>query len=235
VLVFLDADTDPAPGFVTRLAATAAETGGMVSVAPTHRTVALTERASAVPNVVALMAGTGIGRPGHWWRRPVGFGPALAVPRAAYLAAGGHGTVRAEVAEDVALAQALAAAGVPVLAAADAGEGAVEYRMYPEGAGALVQGWTKNLAAGAGKIAPLRTATVALWVTGGLLAAVRPVAYVLYAVQMAVLFRRAGRFGAATPVLYPLPLLVFVVLVVRSLLRRVRGRPVAWRGRWVTP
>jgi 4,4'-diaponeurosporenoate glycosyltransferase len=235
VLVFLDADTVPAAGFVTRLAAAAAETGGMVSVAPTHRVGAVAERASAVPNVVALMAGTGTGRPGHWWRRPVGFGPAVGVPRAIYVAAGGHGTVRAEVAEDVALAQALAAAGVPVLAAADAGEGAVEYRMYPEGARALVQGWTKNLAAGAGKVPPLRAAAVALWVTGGLLATVRPLGYVLYAAQMAVLFRRAGRFGAAASLLYPLPLLAFVGLAGRSALRRGRGRPVPWRGRWVTP
>ena len=235
VLVFLDADTVPAAGFVTRLAAAAAETGGMVSVAPTHRTGALAERASAVPNVVALMAGTGTGRPGHWWRRPVGFGPAVGVPRATYLAAGGHGTVRADVAEDIALAQALAAAGVPVIAAADAGEGAVEYRMYPEGARALVQGWTKNLAAGAGKVAPLRAAAVALWVTGGLLAAVT--AARLRAVRRAdgVLFRRAGRFGAVTPLLYPLPLLAFVGLALRSALRRGRGRPVPWRGRWVAP
>jgi 4,4'-diaponeurosporenoate glycosyltransferase len=235
VLVFLDADTVPAAGFVTRLAAAAAESGGMVSVAPTHRTGALVERASAVPNVVALMAGTGTGRPDHWWRRPVGFGPAVAVPCATYLAAGGHGRVRAEVAEDVALAQALAAAGVPVMAAADAGEGAVEYRMYPEGARTLVQGWTKNLAAGASKVAALRAAAVALWVTGGLLAAVRPLGYLLYAAQMAVLFRRAGRFGAATPLLYPLPLLAFVGLSIRSALRRGLGRPVPWRGRWVAP
>jgi hypothetical protein len=81
----------------------------------------------------------------------------------------------------------------------------------------------------------LRAAAVALWVTGGLLAAVRPLGYLLYAAQMAVLFRRAGRFGAVTPLLYPLPLLVFVGLAIRSALRRGRGRPVPWRGRWVAP
>jgi 4,4'-diaponeurosporenoate glycosyltransferase len=235
VLVFLDADTTPAPGFVARLAAAAAATGGMVSVQPTHRVERIDERASAVASLVALMAGTGHGRCGHWWRRPVGFGPAVAVPRQIYRDTGGHDLVRADVAEDVALAQAMAAQDVPVTAFADAGEGAIEYRMYPEGGRALVEGWTKNLAAGASKIAPVRALAVGVWITGALVAVRSPVAYVMYAAQLAVLLPRAGRFGPATALVYPLPLLAFAGLFARSLSRRGRRRPVSWRGRWVAP
>jgi 4,4'-diaponeurosporenoate glycosyltransferase len=233
VLVFLDADTTPAPGFVSRLAAVAAASGGMVSVQPTHRVWRIDERASAVANLVALMAGTGHGRCGHWWRRPVGFGPAVAVPSQIYRNSGGHALVRAEVAEDVALAQAMAARGVPVAAFADAGEGAIEYRMYPEGRRALVDGWTKNLAAGASKIAPVRALAVGMWVAGAVLALRSPVTYLMFAAQLAVLLPRAGRFGRATALLYPLPLLAFAGLFVRSLSRRACQRPVRWRGRWV--
>jgi 4,4'-diaponeurosporenoate glycosyltransferase len=239
VLVFVDADTEPAPGFVSRLSAAAVGTGGMVSVQPTHRVERLYERASAVANVVTLMAGTGRGRPGSWWRGPVGFGPAIAVPRSVYLDAGGHGLVAAEVAEDIALAHAFAARGVPVTALADAAAGEVEYRMYPDGPRSLVEGWTKNLAAGAGKIPPLRGALVALWITGALvgMASVptRPLGYAVFVLQFTVLFRRAGRFGPLTAVCYPLPLLAFVALFIRSATRRLTGRPVAWRGRWVAP
>jgi 4,4'-diaponeurosporenoate glycosyltransferase len=235
VLVFLDADTTPAPGFVARLAAAAVATGGMVSVQPTHRVERIDERASAVASLVALMAGTSDGRWGHWWRRPVGFGPAVAIPHRIYRETGGHELVRTDVAEDVALAQVMAARGVPVAAFADAGEGAIEYRMYPEGKRTLVEGWTKNLAAGAAKIAPLRALAVGVWVAGALVAMRSPVSYAAYAAQLAVLLPRAGRFGSATALLYPLPLLAFAGLFARSLSRRVRRQPVTWRGRWVTP
>jgi 4,4'-diaponeurosporenoate glycosyltransferase len=238
VVVFLDADTEPSPGFVERLAAAAARTGGMVSVQPTHHVERVYERASAACNTVALMAGTGETGPGRrWWRGPVGFGPALAVPRQPYLASGGHGLVRADVAEDIALARALDGAGIPVAAYADAGEDAVRYRMYPEGPRSLVEGWTKNLAAGAGSIPPLRAVLVGLWITGALQAAIAvtvvPLAYLAFAGQAAVLFRRAGRFGWLTSLLYPLALAAFVVLCANSATRRVARRPVTWRGRTV--
>jgi 4,4'-diaponeurosporenoate glycosyltransferase len=240
VLVFLDADTEPGTGFVDRLAAAAAAAGGMVSVQPTHRVERLYERASAVANVVALMAGTGpaCAKRG-WWRGPVGFGPAMAVPRDVYLAAGGHRLVHDEVAEDVALAHALADRGIAVSAFADAGGGEVEYRMYPDGLRPLVQGWTKNLAAGASKIPPVRALLVAVWITAAISAVAampsRPLGYASFAGQFAVLFRRAGRFGAITAAAYPLPLFTFVALFARSAFGRATKRPAAWRGRWVTP
>jgi 4,4'-diaponeurosporenoate glycosyltransferase len=238
VVVFLDADTEPAPGFVSRLGAAVVATGGLVSVQPTHRVERLYERASAACNTVAMMAGTGpLPRGARWWKGPVGFGPALAVPRQQYLDLGGHGLVRREIAEDIAIARAMAERGVPVAAYADAGAGSLRYRMYAEGPASLIEGWTKNLAAGAGSIPPLRAAVVGLWVTGALRAVVllpsAPGLYLLFALQAVVLFRRAGRFGFVTGLLYPLPLTAFVALFARSGLRRLTGRPVRWRGRRV--
>ena len=243
VVVFLDADAEPAPGFVARLAAAAAEREGLVSVQPTHVVARAYERASATCNVVALMAGTGASGARRWWRGPVAFGPALAVPRQRYLDAGGHQLVRGAVTEDLALAAAFARLGVPVAAYADAGEGAIVYRMYPEGPRSLVQGWAKNLAAGARSVPALRAAAIALWVAGGLAAAASAVAwvagrwaapaaalmYALYAVQHAVLMRRAGRFGAVAAAAYPLPLACFAALAVASAFPRRRE----WRGRLV--
>ncbi len=113
VLVFLDANTEPAPRFVARLAAAAVARDGLVTVQPTHRVERPYEHLSAVCNVVALMAGTGHtlppGSPGRWWRGPVGFGPAMAVPRARYFDAGGHAGVRAAVVEEMEPALARAA------------------------------------------------------------------------------------------------------------------------------
>ena len=225
VLVFLDADVEPAPGFVIALAADAARTGGLVSAHPWHRVERPDEHLSATAALVAVLgAGTG--------RRPVGFGPAMAIGRSAYLRSGGHGAVRHHVAEDLALARHV---DVPVhahLARPDE----LRARMYPGGWRQLAEGWTKNLAAGATTVPPLRTALVALWITGCLSAlALGPVAYLLVAVQHAVLLRRIGGYGVVTAVLWPLPMAAFLLLFLRSAVARATRRDVAWRGRMVQP
>jgi 4,4'-diaponeurosporenoate glycosyltransferase len=238
VVVFLDADTEPGPRFVGDLARRAAGTGGVVSVQPWHRVERPFEHASAFANLVAVLgAGTGPPTRRRWWRRPMAFGPALAVDRAAYLAAGGHGAVRGEIAEDVALAAHLAAQGLAVESWCG---GDIAYRMYPEGPRSLVEGWTKNLAAGATATAPLRTAAVAVWITGTLssvgLVTGGPAAWALLGlvvVQVAVLLRRVGRFGIIDALLFPVLLTAFVGLFACSLGRRALGRPATWRGREV--
>jgi 4,4'-diaponeurosporenoate glycosyltransferase len=241
VVVFLDADTEPAPGFVGRLAAAAVASDGLVSVQPAHRVERPYEHLSAVCNVVALMAGTGRvppprRRPGRWWRGPVGFGPALAVPRQRYFAAGGHARVRAAVAEDMALAGEFDRVGIPVAAFVAGSNGGIRYRMYPEGPAALWRGWSKNLAAGAGRVPIVRVALVAVWIAAGLRAAGRarnrPGAYALYGLQAGLLFRRAGAFHPLLGLIYPLPLAAFVALTGRSVLSRA-GWSVQWRGRLV--
>lgn len=240
VLVFLDADTRPASGFVERLASYASAHQAMVSVQPSHRPGQAYEQLSSVCNVVALMAGLGETPTGTrtWWRGPVGFGPAVAVPRQAYFGAGGHGCARADVADDLALAGCMSRAGLPVAAFADAGEGGISYRMYPEGMAGLVEGWSKNLTAGAARVPLLRSALIALWVTGAvrssLSAASRPGTYGLYMLQMWALMRRAGRFHPAAALLYPVPVGAFLALFARSALSNLTGRPLPWRGRMVT-
>ena len=170
ILVFLDADTRPAPGFVTQIAADAHQLGGLVSVQPRHHVRQLYEQLSAVANVVASMASTGApaGNRRAWWRGPVGFGPAMAVPASAYIRAGGHERAKTAVAEDLALARTMHMAGTPVVAY-HSGRGPcfIEYRMYPHGLSSLIEGWTKNLAAGACAVPPVRAALVAVWVSGG--------------------------------------------------------------------
>lgn len=107
------------------------------------------------------------------------------------------------------------------------------FRMYPGGRG-LVEGFTKNLSAGASGIRRWVAVAVGLWVTalaGG------PFAhwawYVAGAAQVWVLGRRVGRYGPLTALLYPLALAAFVVLVVRSVLLARGRRAVRWRGRTI--
>jgi 4,4'-diaponeurosporenoate glycosyltransferase len=240
VLVFLDADVEPVGAEVGHLAALALRTGGVVSAHPRHRVVKAYERLSAGPALVALLgAGTGGPARHRWWRRPFAFGPALAMPTLVYRRIGGHAAVRSTVVDDVSLAALADRAGVPVTSLL--GGPGLTYRMYPDGVSGLVEGWTKNLAAGGQAVPPVRLAAVVAWVSAALQAAIGAVqlsplgtaAYLLFAVQFLVLTRRIGRFGALTAVLYPVALAAFVALFAGSVvLTAGRGR-VRWRGRVV--
>lgn len=240
VLVFLDADTEPAPGAIGALAG-AAQEGALVSAHPRHRVERAYEHLSAGPAVVTTLGGGLGGTPRHrWWRRPIAFGPAIAVRRDVYEHIGGHASVCSDVAEDLALARVADRAGVPVRSLL--GGPLLTYRMYPEGVGSLLEGWSKNLAVGAGATPPVRLAATVTWVSAGLQAGVSlatlagwpaVVAYLAFAAQFAVLAGRVGRFGPVTPLAFPLVLAGFVLLFVRSTALVLHRRSVPWRGRQV--
>jgi 4,4'-diaponeurosporenoate glycosyltransferase len=231
ILVFLDADCRPTEAFVDRLAAQSAATGGLVSVQPWHAVERPYEQLSAFPNLIAV-AGAGTGRvpASRWWRRPAAFGPAVALRREAYERLGGHAAVAASVTDDIALARAADHAGIAVASYVDAG---IEYRMYPTGVRSLVEGWSKNLAAGASSLAPLRLALLVLWVTSCGIAALHPMTalYPVFALQLLVLWRPVGRFRLLTALLFPIPLAAFVWLTARSLWFTHVRKTVRWRDR----
>jgi 4,4'-diaponeurosporenoate glycosyltransferase len=241
-LVFLDADVEPAPGALEALVDEARRRGGLVSCQPEHIIERLYERCSAGPAVVTLLgAGLGVAPRRSRWRGPVAFGPAIAIARASYESFDGHGAVRGAIDDDLALARVAAAADVPVVALL--GGRLLRYRMYPDGMRALIEGWSKNLATGAQGIPRARLLATVTWVAGALGAAIAVtsdvsvialVLYAAYALHMAVMLRRVGRFGVVTAILYPLPLMVFVALFARSWFATRVRRQVSWRGRDVT-
>lgn len=246
-LVFLDADTEVEPGGLDRVLGEHRRRRGLVSVQPFHVPRRAYERLSAFFNVVAMM-GVDAFRPGGGRRPPRGaFGPCLVTSRHEYLAAGGHAAVRSEVVEDVALAHRYTAAGLPVSCLG--GRGSVRFRMYPGGIGQLVEGWSKNFAAGAGATRAATFLLISMWLSGCVSAAwylgraaggagplTLPAAMALYAafaVQLAWMLARVGRFGWAPAAAFPVPLAFFLVVFARSVvLTNVRGR-VTWRGRTV--
>jgi 4,4'-diaponeurosporenoate glycosyltransferase len=188
-----------------------------------------------------------------------GFGPCIVASRRDYLACGGHAAVHDRVVEDMAFADAARGKGLPV--ACLAGRGCVEFRMYPDGLPAMVEGWSKGLASGSGGSPPLARALMTAWITGALssviLLALGVAAlggstrtgtasvfgawavgiYALYAAQAWWMLRRIGSFGPATAFLFPLPLAFFLAVFARSVwLAKVKGS-VTWKGRLssVTP
>ncbi|HEY8547952.1 MAG TPA: glycosyltransferase [Acidimicrobiales bacterium] len=235
-MLFLDADTRLAPDALGRLLATL-PAGGLLSVQPFHEVVRPHEQLSAVPNLVAMM-GSAAFTPIPTDAARAAFGPCLLVGADAYRAVGGHAAVRGEVIEDVALARRFRAAGRPVRALA--GRGVASFRMYPGGLGALVEGWSKNLARGAGGVGVPVALAAAAWVaacaavaagvgTGSL----PPAAYLAVAAQWWWMLRRIGSFRWWAWALWPVPLAAFVALFLRSAALTVARRPVRWRGRRV--
>lgn len=261
LLLFVDADTELAPGALGGLLEVYAGTGpgpggGLLSVQPFHVVRRGYEQLSAYFNAVSLLASGAFGaRPP---RRSMAFGPVLLTSRADWEAVGTHAAVRADVLDDVALARAYDVAGLPVRCLV--GGRAARMRMYPAGPRQLVEGWSKNFASGAAATSPVPALAVTGWVAAhhavavgaltwlvGLLGATPADVHVPTAVvasawalawagaaaQLRSVLRRIGSFAWWTWALFPVTLLAFDLVFARSvLLTGVRGS-VPWRGRAV--
>lgn len=245
-LVFVDADVSFAPGGLTAVIDRLEDRGGLVSVEPFQVVERFDERLSALFGTVSVM-GTGVAALGRS-APTTAFGPVLACRRADYEAVGGHAADRGAIAEDVALAARFVQAGRPVLI--EGGGDLVSFRMYPLGVRQLVEGWTKNIATGAGATPRRRLLAVVLWIgallssayglAGGLAAladgraatfALAAVVALAFAAQLGVMFRQLGSFGWWAPLAYPVLAVAFVAIFARSLYLTLVRREVSWKGR----
>lgn len=244
-LVFLDADVTLGPDALEAIVAEGRARGGLVSVQPYHRMERPYERFSALFNVIGFM-GVGAASPGRDGRASRGaFGPVLTCDRDDYDAIGGHASVRAEIVDDVALAQQFEDHGRSVHAFGGADQ--VSFRMYPSGMGQLVEGWSKNFATGAGSVPIGRFLLVGAWVTAALVTlqvaadALRQpdpgtVASALVVCgamvfQLRRFLSQLGNFGWRWAVAYPALLAMFLVVFARSVWLTAVRRQVQWRGR----
>jgi 4,4'-diaponeurosporenoate glycosyltransferase len=239
-LVFIDADVRMASGALDVVTSQQRTIGGLVSVQPHHLAVRPYEQLSALFNVIAIM---GVGA-GHSSPPTGAFGPVLTTTFADYQRVGGHRSVRADVAEDVALAQRYQDSGLAVNIRL--GGDLINFRMYPKGIRGLLEGWTKNFCAGALSTRFPTLAATVLWVTAlgsatlGLFDAIAgqtPLLhvglYVAFVAQLAVLLHRVGRFNWWTSVLYPVGLVTFFGVFVRSTWRTLVRRSTRWSGRTI--
>jgi len=249
-LLFLDADTElTTPDSLERLLLTFQTLGGRggLSVQPYHGAVRWYESLSAVFNII-VMAGMNVFTPRGERIPGAGlFGPCLLCRREDYMAAGGHKGVRGEVMEDLALGQAFRRIGLPVHCLG--GRGTISFRMYPESLGQLIEGWTKNFGAAASYTHPLVFGMIIAWISGGFSAltlllegikggspfwmATGIMAYLVYAGQMAWLAGRVGRFQPVLLALFPVLLLFFTLVFLRSLFQTKVLHTVRWRGRQI--
>jgi 4,4'-diaponeurosporenoate glycosyltransferase len=230
-LLFLDADVRPAVDLLDRVAGVVElQPDAVVSLQPWHVTERPVEQASLLFNITALMGSGAFTVAGSSIASRVAFGPVLGVRRDVYDSFGGHShhTIRALHTEDIGMARAVGAVALFT------GGPDTTFRMYPDGLRQTLHGWTRSIATGARYTRWwLALATLAwIWsLAGGWLAL--PLVYPLSALQVWVLGRRAGSIHPLTALLYPVAVAVFAVVFVWSLVVRIMGRDVTWKGRRV--
>jgi len=244
-LLLTDADTVHAPDSVGRALARLRATGaGLLSVVPTHIAVRPWERLQGVFQLLLLIACRAGGRRRRAGERRFSIGQYLLFDRAAYDRVGGHPAVRDRVAEDLAFARMVEAAGdrFELLYA----PGLMQVRMYPEGFAAFVRGWRRNFREGmraAGVAGVLEIAAVLGWLLGAPLTVATAgggaglaVGAAGFAVACAAIARRQRALGQLpwwTAPAYPLFAGVFVWVSLLALYDRLRRAPIRWRGREV--
>jgi chlorobactene glucosyltransferase len=249
LLLFTDADTRHAPGLLGRaVGALRQSEADLLTVAPRQRCETFWERI-VMPQIWLLL---GVryhpARVNHSRRARdvIANGQFILMSRASYEAVGTHEAVRGQVAEDLALAQAVVRRGGRLHFAF--AERLMETRMY-EGLGPLVEGWSKNVYLGGRRSfpeEPIRRALVPVmlalafcfWLAppvavllGALGGGSSPAA--IAATLFAALFWCLICFGMQIPPVYglgyPLGAAVALFIAARSTWRG--RRRVEWRGR----
>lgn len=241
-LLFIDADVRLAPDALAALIASYGRGETVVSIQPYHRVGGGYEQLALIFNLIQLGSnGTTLSQ-----QAPVGlFGPAVCIARSAYEQIGGFASVRNSVVEDVAIGARLLQAGFPVKLFL--GGDLIHFRMYRDGFASLVEGWTKNFAAGAAKSPAWLAALIFLWITGcaavplGLLlsifsarwvqSAVFLLLYAAWVLELRRIGRKTGSFFPVTYGFYPLSLCLFLWVFLRSAIKRLLKQPVKWKGR----
>lgn len=247
LLLFVDADVVLGPDAIARLLATYAVGSGVISVQPFHRIQRLYENLSYFFNLIQIAA-NGICLPFNHKNTGL-YGPVILIATRDYEAIDGHQSVQRSVIEDVALGHTLTAKAIKYRLFL--GGLTISYRMYGSGLRQLYQGWVKNIAAGAAKTPHGLLAMVLIWVTAcaavvvdltiaafaadtaGLLQA--GVIYVLIVAQLIWATRLAGNFSWLAIFVFPLWLLSFIVIFLLSLIYKLFGINIIWKGRKVTP
>lgn len=241
-LLFIDADVRLAPDALAALLARYGSGEAVVSVQPYHRVGSGYEQLALVFNLIQLGSnGTTLPR-----QAPVGlYGPMVCIARSVYDQVGGFSSVCDSVVEDVALGARFLQAGYPVRLFL--GGDRIHFRMYRNGLSSLVEGWTKNFAAGATQSPVWLAAVIFLWVAGcaavplGFLlsmftaswvqSALFLLLYVAWVLELRRIGSKTGSFLHVMYGLYPLSLCLFLWVFLCSIVKRLLKRPVQWKGR----
>lgn len=242
LLLFLDADVRLGQEGIRTLLQAYLQERLTVSVQPYHKTVKMHEQLSMIFNLIQIAA-NGIALPKP---KSIGlYGPVILISRKDYEKAGGHESVKTSVVEDIALGSQLKKAGLKYCLYIGSRE--VSFRMYGSGLRSLLQGWVKNMAAGASKTPSPVFILVFLWVASLISVPLQIVKfailvnwpwliiysalYIVWVGILAVITKRIGCFQLWALVFYPALMLVMLGVIAVSAFKKLFGLKVTWKGR----
>lgn len=248
LLLFIDADTRFEPDGIQRILTAYKEVGGLVSVQPYHKMERIYEELSAFFNILIFAGSNAFTVFGKKIPPAGGFGPCILCHKKDYFTVKGHESVRTTILENFALGKHFLKNNIPLTCYG--GKKTLFFRMYPDGIKQLINGWTKSFATGASYTSTLAMILINLWISGGFLAAgslvfaliveidmgsisesVLYVPYLLYVVQMFWILHRIGNFSFWSSLLFPIHLIFFVLVFIRSFIQIVILKKVSWKKR----
>ena len=247
LLIFLDADTVIEDGGLDGIISSYGTIDGVLSIQPYHKMRKLYEQLSAFFNLV-LMAAMGSFTIFGRMIKPIGlFGPVIALDKKLYFESGGFEKVKGEILEDLAFGTEFKKQGVNLYCYG--GRRTVSFRMYPGGINQLITGWSKGFAMGAAKTSIPVLIMIIAWITGAIgttrhliqaavitdisLLTLWGLLYIAYAIQIYWMLYRIGNFKVYTALLFPIPLLFFLIVFVYSFLIIFIRKNVSWKGRTI--
>jgi 4,4'-diaponeurosporenoate glycosyltransferase len=243
-LMFLDADTCMQDDGLKKIIESYLENKGALSVQPYHRTAKFYEQFSAVFSLISVMAMGSFTILGKHINPAGLFGPCIVISRKDYMAVGGHEAVKGEVVEDMALGAILKKQNINLNCLG--GKGAIDYRMYPGGTRELIDGWTKNFAAGAQDTSIFLIIAIVCWIGGalGVVISIFNLAftvnvmllgsyfalYLAFTLQIIWILKRIGNYRIYTALFYPVYIVFFVLIFLRSIFWIYIKKKVKWKG-----
>ena len=127
------------------------------------------------------------------------------------------------------------------------GRNALTFRMYPRGLGQLIEGWSKNFGTASKSTGIVVFLLIIIWIAAGFSSFINLASafihedvrkiiiymlfYLLYAGNLYRMSRKAGNFSIIAVLCYPLLLLFFTVIFIRSLVLTFLKGSVTWKGR----
>ena len=247
LLIFLDADTSIEDEGLNRIISSYIKADGVLSIQPYHKMLKVYEQLSAFFNLV-LMAAMGpftiLGR----MVKPIGlFGPVMVLKKKLYSESGGFKKIKGEILEDLAFGIEFKKRGIKLHCYG--GRNTISFRMYPGGLNQLITGWSKGFAMGAVKTSIPVLIMIIAWITGAIgttrhliqaviiadisLSTLWGLLYLAYAIQIYWMLYRIGNFKPYTALLFPIPLLFFLIVFFYSFLIIFIRRNVKWKGRTI--
>ncbi|SHK26660.1 4,4'-diaponeurosporenoate glycosyltransferase [Anaerobranca californiensis DSM 14826] len=243
ILIFLDADTSIEQDGLVRIYTEFLKEKTPLSIQPYHKMEKLYENLSAIFNLI-LMMGTNVFTPLGKRLKPLAFfGPCQIMTKEDYFKVGGHTSAKGSILEDISLGKNFLNAGIPIRCFG--GRGAISFRMYPGGIKEIIEGWSKNFASGAGQVGFINLLLITLWVSGMVGVTITTIRtflvgeyllevyglFLLYGLQLYWLLSKIGNFSPLIIISFPINLLFFIYVFIRSFIMTFIFKRVNWKGR----